>query len=319
METDFLQLTIAYARDREDAVDAVLVDSGMLGAEVVDHSLIDAYEAHHPEWELADHEALEAQLAKSASAPLDASEQLQHVYFPATPEGEAERRALSETLASMDIRVLQEQQVDNAHWGDSWKQYYQPLPIGQTIEVVPAWMAPTAPSREALFIDPGMAFGTGSHETTALCLEALERLDLTGKRGLDLGTGSGILAIFMKRRGMARVLATDIDRDAIRALEHNAALNHVTIEGRESDLMDEVDGVFDVMTANLLAPLILRLIPTMGEHLAAAAHLIFSGLLHEHVPAVREALERQGYAVLDVHRQGEWAVVEAERSDHAHL
>lgn len=320
METDFLQLTIGYPDDREEAVEAVLVDSEMLGTEVVDPELIGAYEAHHPEWELADAEALKVQMTRAAGISLDAHQTLQHIYFPATPKGEAARRVTAEALSALrEVRVLREGDVDNAHWGDAWKQYYHPLSVGKSIEIVPAWMAPTDEARQALFIDPGMAFGTGSHETTSLCLEALERLDLEGRDGLDLGTGSGILAIYMKLRGMRRVLATDIEDDALDALAKNAAVNGVAIEGRKSDLMNDVDGVYEVMTANLLAPLILRLVPTMGDHLAPNAHLIFSGLLLENVPAVREALEAHGYAVIGVHEQGEWAVVEAERTTHAQL
>lgn len=324
METNFLQVTLAYPPELEDTVEAMLAESGTIGTQLMDPETISQYEANHPDWQLADRDELLEDLrlqAGDAVKSLNADDEiLEFVFFSADAEGRKAMESLERQCYEQyggEIRVLDEASIDNGHWDVEWKKSYHPLPVGETIEIVPSWMEPVDPSRTPIFIDPGMAFGTGSHETTVLCLEGLEHMALKGKRGLDLGTGSGILAIYMKQQGMATVQATDIDEDALQAAHKNAEANHVSLDIRPSNLMQGVEGTFDVVVSNLLAELVLRLLPDVHTCLAEQAHLILSGILTTKEDAVKNALTQEGFRVTSCRRMGEWSAVEADWNVHA--
>lgn len=317
MENDFLKMTLAYPRELDEEVEAILSMSGMLGTEIVDSTTLSDYEKGRPDWELIDHDALSEQMASALAGVADAGEMVQHVYFSDTEDGRRAFDHLGRQLYEQyggQVRTVSEECVSNVHWADRWKESMHPFPVGTTIEIVPTWMHSTDPARTPLYIDPGMAFGTGDHATTALCLEALERLDLEGKDGLDLGTGSGILAIFMKHRGMRSVVATDIDEDALDVARKNALLNEAEIRFVASDLLAHVKGRFDVVAANLLAPIVVRLIPTLGETLVPGGKLLLSGILKTQKEPVEEALIANGYQIVNVGQVEDWLLIEAERN-----
>lgn len=318
METKFLQVTMMYAREWEEAAQALLADSDTLGTQTLDLTTIAQYEAQHPDWELADGDALRADLhravEKAADEAWQADDVVQLVFFSDDDMGRQAIERLERQCYEQyggEIRILQEKQVDNSHWEEEWKKTYHPLSLGKTMEIVPSWMQPTDATRLPIFIEPGMAFGTGSHETTTLCLEALERLSLEGKSGLDLGTGSGILAIYMKKRGMDNVLATDISEDALRSARENAKRNQVDITFRESDLLKNVDGKFHVVVSNILAGPLLRLLPDLPTVLYPGACVVLSGLLATQQESIRNALEQAGFLVSKQTILGEWACLES--------
>lgn len=318
METTFLQVAMIYEREWEDAVDALLADSGTLGTQALDPATIAQYEIHHPDWELADGDALRTALHREAEKVADEApgedDVIQLVFFSDDAAGRQAIERLERQCYEQyggEIRILHEKRVDNSHWEEEWKKTYRPLSLGKTIEIVPSWMEPTDATRLPIFIEPGMAFGTGSHETTTLCLEALERLSLEEKRGLDLGTGSGILAIYMKKRGMDDVLATDISEDALRSARENAKRNHVDIAFCESDLLKNVEGRFDVLVSNILAEPLLRLLPDLPSVLYPGAHVVLSGLLATQQEMIRSALIHLGFTVTNQSVMGEWAGMEA--------
>ncbi len=325
MNRQFEQVKIAYPRVLEDAVENLIAESGSIGTQILDLQAIQSYEADRPEWELSIHEELVSAMQQNAGQELGEEDVVQLVYFEATVAGQEHavgfRKACMEQWDGM-VHVLDVRHIDNSHWDQEWKKTYHPLPIGETIEIVPAWMLPEDAGRMPIYIDPGMAFGTGTHPTTSLCLETLERLDqsdssaphaLSGRRGLDLGTGSGILAIYMAKCGMAHVLATDIDEDARRAAAHNAALNGVSFSVENCDLLQGVEGRFNVICANLLADLVIRMLPDVPEHLEKTGRLILSGILTRRVPDVVEALTACGFAVRQENHIDEWSVIEADR------
>jgi ribosomal protein L11 methyltransferase len=163
-------------------------------------------------------------------------------------------------------------------------------------------------------IDPGMAFGTGSHGTTALCLAALSDL-LAGRPGatvLDVGTGSGLLAIAARKLGAARVAANDVDPKAVEVARENAAANGVELEIVEAPLPG-IPGTFDVVVANILANTLVELAPELAAKLAPGGVLLLSGLLHPQEDEVRRAYVALGLAPLPGRREGEWSLVALER------
>ncbi len=205
-------------------------------------------------------------------------------------------------------------EVADEDWGEGWKKEFRPLDVGR-VRVRPSWIdAPPPPGVVEVVIDPGMAFGTGSHGTTALCLEALSDL-LAARPGatvLDVGTGSGLLAIAARKLGAARVAANDVDPKAVEVARENAAANGVALEIVEAPL-PAIAGTFDVVVANILANTLLELAPEIAAKLAPGGVVLLSGLLHPQEEEVRRAYAALGLAPLPGRRQGEWSLVALER------
>ena len=185
--------------------------------------------------------------------------------------------------------------VEQEDWQNAWRKYYHPMDIGRRLAVVPSWQDyPTG--RIALRLDPGLAFGTGGHETTSLCLEALDELVAGGERVLDIGTGSGILAIAALKLGAAAAEGVDIDPVAVRTACENAALNGVAdrFTGLEGDLSDKASGRYDIITANIVANAIIALAPAVPGLLAAGGRFIASGIIDTRADEVAAALAAAG-------------------------
>ena len=211
----------------------------------------------------------------------------------------------AETLAAVAARMeaagipytVETAGVEQEDWQNAWRKYYHPMDIGKRLAVVPSWQDyPTG--RIALRLDPGLAFGTGGHETTSLCLEALDELVAGGERVLDIGTGSGILAIAALKLGAAAAEGVDIDPVAVRTACENAALNGVAdrFTGLEGDLSDKASGRYDIITANIVANAIIALAPAVPALLAAGGRFIASGIIDSRADEVTAALTAAGLA-----------------------
>jgi len=207
--------------------------------------------------------------------------------------------------------------VASEEWSSSWKVHFKPLRVGKHLLIVPTWEdAPELPGDKVIRIDPGMAFGTGGHETTRLCLKLLESVLendplLSVPSLLDLGTGSGILAIAANLLGAGRILALDIDPDAIQVARENLALNDMsdTVECGTLPLESLTEN-FDIILANILAEELVRLAPSLVERLNHGGSLILSGILAE-----KEQLVRLGFAFHPLRycrtvSDGEWVAMQ---------
>jgi len=207
-------------------------------------------------------------------------------------------------------------------WADAWKVNFKPIRVGERLLVTPSWEQPAdVQGRAVIVLDPGMAFGTGGHETTRLCLECLESLLLPATAEtlagpvLDLGTGSGILAIAAAKLGVQRIDAVDIDPQAVSVAAENCRLNQVEhqVQCRTTPL-DRLGGGYTLILANILAEELVRLGPELAVRLAPGGSLILSGILAE-----REELVRSGYASLPLqftatYTDGEWRCLLYRRS-----
>lgn len=213
-------------------------------------------------------------------------------------------------------QVTGTRQVDEESWADSWKQYFKPLPVGEKLLIKPTWENVEDTGRTILSIDPGMAFGSGTHETTQLCLEQLEQLSLQDARVADIGCGSGILSIAAALFGAADVQAVDIEPMSIRMTEENAEINGVKdiIRAREGSLLDGVEAPVDFVVSNILAEILVRMIPDLDPVLAPSGTVIFSGIIEEKKDLVAQALTAHGYAVVREKTDGGWVVLMAERT-----
>jgi ribosomal protein L11 methyltransferase len=228
-------------------------------------------------------------------------------------------------LPEAQFRTLQEQD-----WSQAWKEHYHPIPIGERLIVVPAWLESPDPQRVAVRMDPGMAFGTGTHPTTQLCLELVEASLAAFPGGLesviDVGCGSGILAVAALKLGAGRALGVDIDAEAVTAAGENAALNQVVerFEVGLGSVSEILSGAYSIaqaplVLANILAPVIIRLLDEgLARLVAPGGWLVLSGILQEQAAEVQAALEKAGLHLLERRQIGDWVALAASKpADHA--
>lgn len=211
-------------------------------------------------------------------------------------------------------RIAVDTVADNG-WAENWKAHFPPLSIGQHLFVHPPWVSTVPAGRVGILLDPGMAFGTGHHASTRGCLVLLERaLAATPRaRVLDLGTGSGILAIAALKLGAADVWGVDIDPDACAVARENAAVNHVGDALHITGGLAAVPGTFDIIVANLLAGLLVDTAGELAARLRPGGLAIGAGILREEAPAVRRAWRAAGLADDQTLPDEEWVTVAARR------
>ena len=208
---------------------------------------------------------------------------------------------------------------DDSEWKDNWKEYFKPQQVSRRIIVCPTWEEyelseeDKAAGRKILKIDPGMAFGTGTHETTSLCLKALEEYMKPGASVLDVGCGSGILSIAADLLGAGDVLGIEIDPVAVEVSRDNLTLNGCGDNVRviEGDLTKGVDYEADIVVANLMADLVEMLSPDVRRHMKPGAKYISSGILDEKLAKVRSAIENCGFVIDEVKTDGMWCAIVA--------
>ena len=200
--------------------------------------------------------------------------------------------------------------VEQEDWQNAWKKYYHAMDIGKRLAIVPGWEQYDT-DRTAITMDPGMAFGTGTHETTALCLEVLDERVRGGERVLDIGTGSGILAIAALKLGAAAAEGVDIDPMCVRTAGENAARNGVEdrLTVLVGDLSDKASGVYDLITANIVAAAILSLAPHVPALLAPGAVFIASGIIDTRKEEVLSGLRAAGLEPFDVREKRGWVCI----------
>ena len=190
--------------------------------------------------------------------------------------------------------------VNEEDWANAWRKYYKPLKIGERLVVVPMWEEYTPEEHEVIVrMDPGMAFGTGTHETTRLCAALLEQYVKPGDRMLDVGCGSGILAICAAKLGAKECFACDIDPAAVRIAGENAVLNKVedTVTSAMSDLLADVPegSTYNVVCANIVADIIIRMSGDVDKFVADGGVVLVSGIILERCAEVRDAMAKAGF------------------------
>ena len=198
-------------------------------------------------------------------------------------------------------------------WANNWKKYYKPSKVGEKIVVKPIWEE-YEPKNDELVVelDPGMAFGTGTHETTRMCIQALERYVSEDATVFDVGCGSGILAIAAAKLGAKLSVGVDLDPVAVESSKENVKYNNLNnIEILEGNLVEVIDGKADVVVANILAEIICILTDDVKRVLKDNGIFITSGIIHDRVDMVCEKLEATGFEVIEKNRDGEWNCIVA--------
>lgn len=252
------------------------------------------------------------------------------IYLADSPDGEARYRELCKRLAALKARDTENAWgrletetalTRQADWEWGWKQYFKPFPVGEHFIIKPSWeTCEPEEGRRILEIDPASSFGTGSHDTTQLCIRALEETVRGGERLLDMGTGSGILSIAAAMLGAKAETAVDIDEHCLACALENAEKNGVTIARtlhgdalRDPKLAEDIGGGYQIICANIVADIIIGMVPMFWEKLDAGGTLICSGILNERAGEVEQALLRQGFTGLGRTATKDWAAFTAKK------
>ncbi|HEX3109614.1 MAG TPA: 50S ribosomal protein L11 methyltransferase [Thermoanaerobaculia bacterium] len=250
-------------------------------------------------------EQVQSRLFLSQSTGSTSDDNGVYAYFDDAATREAAMDALRDL--PVELRTADRDRID---WLDRYQQSLEPMEIGERFIVAPdPSLIPTETDRLSLVIPQEQAFGTGSHETTSMCLELLEMADCKGKRGLDVGSGSGILALAMLRLGASKVIAFDNDVDTFAALRENRVRNGITAEEMPlfiGGLDALVGGNFDVITMNILPDVILPMLPHVVWRMGARARLILSGILITRANEVVASAERVSLDLIFEKEKGEW-------------
>ncbi len=306
MDDRWLEVTLPVPADRLDGVCDTLTANGMTGLVVEEEGeFLRFLEQNRQYWDYVD-EGL-AQRMKGASRV--------KFYVPDNEEG---RRQLRRYLAGLEEYEPQTVSLREEDWATSWQKYYQPIPVGKRIYIVPDWLRgrPVPEGRVPLYLNPGLTFGTGSHPTTQLCLELLEESLHPGDRVLDLGCGSGILAIAALALGASAAVGVDIDPKAADVAFENAALNGIgpdRLAVLAGDVLSDrtlaaklAPGQNQVVLANIVADVIIPLSAKAGEFMTVDGAFLTSGIIDGRQDEVRAALEENGFAVAQHRERGGW-------------
>ena len=228
------------------------------------------------------------------------------------PEIRADLEVLSSNCAGLTaIGSLETttREVEGDDWIEIWKTHFRPLHIGERIVVCPEWIAyDKKPWEEVVKLDSNMAFGTGEHETTSMCLKLLQRYLTPSSVCIDVGCGSGILGISAIKLGAKYAYLTDIDYVAVESAKHNSEINGVAekVTVAHSNLLDDADIKGDIMLANITAEILCNLAPSIPKNLKAGGTLILSGIIESRLETVKTAFSAQGLKLDETLKEGEW-------------
>ncbi|MEI5905786.1 50S ribosomal protein L11 methyltransferase [Bacillus spongiae] len=210
-------------------------------------------------------------------------------------------------------------EVNEEEWATAWKKYYHPVKISERFTIVPTWenYKPVSSDELIIELDPGMAFGTGTHPTTVMCIQALERTVKKGDEIIDVGTGSGVLSIASAMLGGKAVQALDLDEVAVRSARLNIKLNkvHDVVSVSQNNLLEGIDGQKDVIVANILAEIILRFTDDSFNLVKPGGYFITSGIIQPKKQEVKDALIHAGFEIEEILLMEDWVAIIAKRPE----
>ena len=308
---EYTELTVSTTTAGADAVSDLLMRLGAAGTQIIDRNDLPDPDRPGRNWELMDRALLDAMPEDVQIKAWFSAEEAGRVTD--TLRLELERLRAEDADGAFGALTLSSGSIREEDWANEWKRYFKPFRVGRHLVVKPTWERwDAAPDDLIIEIDPGMAFGTGTHETTALCIELIEAYYQQG-RLLDIGTGSGILAIAAALLGAKDVYAIDIDEDAVRVARENVEKNGfskaITVE--KGDLLKGVRGTYDFAVANILAPVICMLAAPLRKYLTPNGIFVCSGIIREKRDDVFAALTEAGYEILDERSRGDWCAFAA--------
>ena len=296
-----------------EAVSNLLHEVGAQGVVIEDVEDFDKMmaEDHFGEiWDASDRETYPTS-GVFVKAYIPASSDFQDILAGLKRELEALRTVLD--VGTGDVTVVE---MDEEDWAHSWKQYYKPVKISQHLTVVPLWEEYVPqPGENVILLDPGMAFGTGTHPTTMLCIQAIENYIRPNDRVIDVGTGSGVLSIAAAKLGASEVKALDLDQVAVESARENVSTNRVddVIAVETGDLLKGITGEYDLVVANILADVILLFIEDAYARVKSGGYFITSGIIGAKREEVTAALVAAGFIIEETRVMEDWVAIIAKK------
>ncbi|WP_295150257.1 50S ribosomal protein L11 methyltransferase [uncultured Peptoniphilus sp.] len=293
----YIEMTINTSKDKKDIIEGILFDYGIYTTEEISSDIVDELDQDEKDWDFIDYPLL------NSSEDVFAL----RVY----PENMEDANNLKTELSEKNLGQCLIEEKDDEDWANNWKKYYKPLEIGERLAIVPEWEDYDEKDRVIIKINPGMAFGTGTHESTYMCLELLERYVNKDDDIFDIGCGSGILAIAALKLGAKKALLVDIDEKCIDASHENAGLNDLEdkMEIKKGNLLDVVKGRADLIVSNIIAEIIVDEIKNLKNHMDKGGIFITSGIIKERRQMVIHALEENGFEIIDELEKNNWVAI----------
>lgn len=305
------EVSIQTTHEAADMIANIFHDLGSSGVVIEDPELVNSY-LRSGRWDYSDiPEATETEIVTVKA------------YLPGDEH-------LDEKLATLESRVQELisyginkgsgithcREIQEEDWESSWKEFFHSVKVGERIVIKPSWEEYiSAPNDLVIELDPGMAFGTGTHHTTAMCCRALEQVVEPGHVIFDVGTGSGILAVAAAKLGAAKVQAVDLDAIAVRVAKENVAINKVEdiVQVAQGDLLTGISGQADIVIANIIATIVIQLLVDIPARLKDGGIFIASGIITERLSEVVAAMVAQDLVIDKVIEEGGWVAVVARK------
>ena len=310
---DWMEAVVHTTTMGADLVSDVLMNAGAVGTAIEDRYDVTSSKKEDGMWDMIDEDVLRHM----------SEDVLVKAYFKDDQSAKETLLLVQEKLREigrMDLGfdlgslAVEHTSVHEQDWAENWKKYYKPFRAGEHLVIKPSWEPYEAQDGDlVLELDPGMAFGTGTHETTFMCMEQLERYVKPGCRAIDVGCGSGILALAAAKLGARDVLAIDLDELAVKVAAENTVKNGLSdvVRVKHGDLLENREEQADVIVANIIADVICFLCGPAKKHLLPGGVFICSGIIREREDDVQRALAQAGYTVCNRLAKGEWVCLAA--------
>jgi len=300
----WVEIIIKAKREMEDAISNILYEVGSSGVVIEDSSLV----LYERDWDYIDPKLLEIEDDIIIKGYLP-----EGIDFPEKIALIKDRLSLLSEIFGYNLKDIVITEVNEKEWENEWKKYYKPIRIGDRIVIKPTWEKYEKKDENEIIIelDPGMAFGTGTHETTVMCIKALEKYVKPGMSVFDIGCGSGILSIVSAKLGASKVIAVDRDEVAVGVAKENVNINEVEdrVFVNLGDLLKDIDDKADVIVANIIADVIIRLIDDMDKYMNSGSVAILSGIIKDREEGVKRKLEDRNFEIIETMEMGEWVAI----------
>ncbi|HCQ90019.1 MAG TPA: 50S ribosomal protein L11 methyltransferase [Clostridium sp.] len=307
MDKDWIEVTVVTSSEATEAVSGFFYNTGVKGVSIIDSEDVEFKKRNPGDWDYFDETILDIKTGAVVKGYFKKDENFDE-YLEYIKESVEK---LPEFGFDKGEGVVTAAKVNEEEWENNWKKYYKPTKIGDKIIVKPIWENYEPKDNDVIVeLDPGMAFGTGTHETTRMCIKSLEKYVDKNSVVFDIGTGSGILSISASKLGAEKVIAVDLDPVAVDSARKNVSYNHIdNVEVLHGDLMEVVEGKADIVVANIIADVIIFLAEDVKEFIKREGYFISSGIILSRQEDVINKLKSCGFEILEVINDGEWACI----------
>ncbi len=309
----YIEITVFTTTEASDAISEMMYDLGAKGVNIEDPNDFKMMNQDPMSWDYIEEELLE-----TLGTDVKVKGYFSELDYKGAMLDELKARIGDLEGYGLDAgrKELKTTEVDEEDWANAWKKYYKPVKVGERLVIKPSWEEYEAEETDLIIeLDPGMAFGTGTHETTSMCMKLIENYVKPGMDVFDVGCGSGVLGIAAAKIGAGKVVCVDIDQVACKVAEENAEINQVksNLEVRCGNLLDVVQGRADVVIANIIADIIIAFSDDVENFMKEDGVFISSGIIKDRKDDVLAKFAEKNFKVIQLLEEGEWCAIAATR------